>query len=337
MFQDTLGQPKAVRFLNRSFENGRLAHAYLFKGPEGVGKKTTAKQFAAALLCKAGNPEGPCGSCSCCVQFASGNNPDFLHIRPQGAAIKIDQVRKLKKELGYPPLESPRRVILLEDVHTMRREAGNSLLKLLEEPPPDNILLLTAIDAEPVLPTILSRCQTIPFFPLPLNLAAQIIARQNSSLTDEEAEHLARLAGGCPGIARTFDTADLLPKYTEVITSFIEPGARQADRVEKALTMAKDCAELKEGLEQLLDLLRLFLKETMLAHLHGTGDDKSPQTGDRTVLLARERWNLTQLSDKIQVIDFVTKALARNCNRLMACEVLFLKLLSEKNSTGTLY
>ena len=132
MFAKTLGQPKAVKLLSRAIENRRLAHAYLFTGPEGVGKKTTANQFSAALLCKDENLDGPCSTCSSCIQFSSGNNPDFLRIQPQGATIKIDQVRELKKALGYPPLESPRRVILLEDVHTMRREAGNSLLKLLE-------------------------------------------------------------------------------------------------------------------------------------------------------------------------------------------------------------
>ncbi len=221
MFSDTLGQPKAVSLLSRALANKRLAHAYLFSGPEGVGKKTTAWQFTAILLCKTEDTSEPCGTCSSCIQFSSNNNPDFLHVKPQGATIKIDQVRSLKKSLSYPPLDAPRRVILLEDVHTMRREAGNSLLKLLEEPPPDNILLLTADDSEPLLSTIISRCQTVPFYPLPAELASQIISRQNSSLSADEAQHLAHLSGGCPGVAKSLNTQGVLPTYEKIISCFV--------------------------------------------------------------------------------------------------------------------
>ena len=205
----------------------------------------------------------------------------------------------------------------------MRREAGNSLLKLLEEPPPDNILLLTAIDSEPILPTIVSRCQVIPFYPLPVDLATEIILK-NMDVSGDDALHLAQLSGGCPGLAQTFDTKNLLPTYDAIISSLLEPELSETERVESALSLAVEAAELKEGLEQLFDLLRMFLKEAMITSLNG----KTSSSTDSNVLRARERWNLTQLSDMVQVIDFVTKALARNCNRQMSCEVLFLKLMS---------
>lgn len=322
MFTETLGQSKAVALLSNALKNDRLAHAYLFTGPEGVGKATTARQFAATLLCSSNTTDGPCGSCNTCQQFASGNNPDFLHIRPQGATIKINQVRDLKKTIGFPPLESPCRVILLDEVHTMRREAGNSLLKLLEEPPPDNILLLTAIDSEPILPTIVSRCQVIPFYPLSTELAAEIIQR-NMDMSGEDAMNLARLTGGCPGLARTFNTEKLLPIYEEIISSLLQSDLEDAEQIETALALARETADLKDGLEQLFDLLRLFFKESMAACLDR---QRVPSTGSN-VLRARERWNLAQLSDMVQVIDFMAKALARNCNRQMVCEVLLLKLM----------
>ncbi|GAB4335448.1 MAG: DNA polymerase III subunit delta' [Desulfobulbaceae bacterium] len=329
LFEDVLGQQKATGLLSRALEGNRLAHAYLFSGPEGVGKRMTAARFAGALLCDADeNKTKPCGRCRSCIQFAAGSSPDFLRIVPQGATIRIDQVRELKKSLGYPPLESPRRVVLLEDAHTMRREAANSLLKLLEEPPPDNILLLTALDSEPLLPTILSRCQVIPFYPLDPDAAARIIAGHDPSLTGEKAARLARLTGGCPGLARDFEAAELLPVYDEVIDALVDRYEGEAARVERALAVAGHTAELKDNLEALLDLLRFFFRDCMLAMLRD-GAGKEEITSDHRAHRARELWNLEQVSDKVQVIDFVTKALARNCNRLMACEVLMLSLLCE--------
>ena len=118
--------------------------------------------------------------------------------------------------------------------------------------------------------------------------------------------------------------------YEKIINCLLDPGDIQADRVESALSLALEAAVLKEDLDQLFDLLRLFFKKSMLASLHGSDKKSNQQQVDANILRARERWNLEQLSDKVQVIDFVAKTLARNCNRQMACEVLFLKLLSIK-------
>ena len=315
------GQHKAITLLSRAITSGRLAHAYLFAGPDGVGKTTAARALAAVLLCR--KPDGlePCGSCPSCIKFASGNHPDLLEIKPNGAAIKIDQIREMKKALTFSPFESKQRVVLIEDVHTMRREAGNSLLKILEEPPPDNILILIGATSSGLLDTITSRCQVIPFSPLPLDAAASLISMHRPELSPEDCTTLAALADGCPGQALALETEGTLPLYTTLLRSWLSPPASRARRVEQALSLAMTLAEAKESLDPLLMLLRIFLKDAMAARTNSRALSFSPE-----VLQARERWNLERLSAKMSAIDLAEQALARNCNRGLTCEVLLLDL-----------
>jgi DNA polymerase-3 subunit delta' len=320
-FSEILGQTKALTLLSRALTSGRLAHAYLFAGPDGVGKTTVARDLAAVLFCRQPQADRSCGCCPGCLKFQSDNHPDFVRIRPEGAAIKIDQIRSLKKALNFSPFESKQRIVLLEDVHTMRREAGNSLLKVLEEPPPDNLLILVGNTTGSILPTIVSRCPVIPFAPLPLSLAAEIIHRHKPEVDMEGSMALAALADGCPGQALNIETEGMLALYYKLIDQMVDNAGSRADRVEKVLALAAEMAESKEGIELLLALLRIFLKNCMAAATSVTCTTFSPE-----VLRTRERWNLQQLSAKMAAIDLSEQALARNCNRGLTSEVLLLDL-----------
>ena len=130
-----LGQEKAKKMLRRAVRGNRLSHAYLFRGPAGVGKKTLARAFGNYLNCQnPTNGQDACASCQSCHKLKSGNHPDLLVVEPEGVSIKIKQIRELKHALTFPPFEANYRIVLITDVHAMRREAANSLLKILEEP-----------------------------------------------------------------------------------------------------------------------------------------------------------------------------------------------------------
>lgn len=320
-FAELLGQNKAITLLTRAVTSGRLAHAYLFAGPDGVGKNTAARALASVLLCR--NPNGlePCGTCPGCRKYLSGNHPDLLRIQPEGAAIKIDQIREMKKALSFSPFESRQRVVLIEDVHTMRREAGNSLLKVLEEPPANNLLILIGSTAGALLDTIVSRCQVIPFAALPIALAATVIHRHRPELDQEHCRTLAALADGCPGQALALETEGTLALYEKLLERWLNPPRARGQQVEQALTLALEVAEAKEGMEPLLRLLRIFLKNVMAART-----DATAFPFPREVMQARERWNLARLSAKMTAIDLAEQALARNCNRALTSEVLLLDL-----------
>lgn len=316
-----LGQNKAVTLITRAIESGRLAHAYLFAGPDGVGKTTLALEMAALLLCQNPVNEGACHVCPSCQKLRTGNHPDLLRLKPDGASIKIDQIRSLKQALAYPPFESRLRVVVLEETQAMRREAANSLLKLLEEPPPGNLLILIGNTAGSLLDTIVSRCQLIPFTALSGETTTAIIRARKPELSAIDAQALAALADGCPGQALALDAEAVLTFYRQLLAALLTGGGSQASRVETALQLATELAQYREGLDTLFNLLRLFFKNAMQAVMAPPGS-----TLTQELLQARERWNLTQLSAKMAAIDLMEQALARNCNRTLAGEVLLLDL-----------
>ena len=316
-----LGQNKAVTLITRAIESGRLAHAYLFAGPDGVGKTTLALEAAALLLCRNPVAGGACQVCPSCQKLRTGNHPDLLRLKPDGATIKIDQIRSLKRALTYPPFESRLRVVVLEETQAMRREAANSLLKLLEEPPPDNLLILIGNTAGSLLDTIISRCQLIPFTALSGETTTAIIQTKKPELSPADAQALAALADGCPGQALALDAESVLAFYRRLLAALLTGSNNQASSIETALQLAMELAQYREGLDTLFNLLRLFFKNAMHAVMTSPGSTLTPE-----LLQARERWNLTQLSAKMAAIDLMEQALARNCNRTLAGEVLLLDL-----------
>lgn len=320
-FTQLLGQDKAKRLLSRSLAAGRVPHAYIFKGPEGVGKRLFARGLAAAVNCRDKERIGACGICSSCKKFRSMNHPDFQAISPEKGVIKIDQIRRLTKELSYPPYESTMRVVVLEDVQTMRREAANSLLKTLEEPPENNLLILTAEASQEILATLTSRCQVVPFGRLSVDDTVTILVQQG--VERETALLLARLSEGSPGKALLFHKTEMIDLWRKLV-SFLSDKAIDADRdVGELLHLAENMASLKEELPSLLGLLKIWLKDLLLG---GVEDGAETEKGTLSVKICNSSEFFTKLHAKLHAIDRAERELARNCNRNLVCEVLLFKL-----------
>lgn len=150
------------RFLTRVLLSGSPSHAYLFFGSSRSSKEAQAKIFAQTLLCEKGGTE-PCQTCLACKKVVTQNHPDFRVIVPDGDKIKIGQIRAVKREAQYGPLERPWKIFIIPESESLTEEAAQSMLKLLEEPPPKVIFILTAPHPSSLLPTMASRCQWIPF------------------------------------------------------------------------------------------------------------------------------------------------------------------------------
>jgi DNA polymerase III subunit delta' len=326
VFQGCWGRRKAKKLIRRALTSERMPHALLFRGPDGVGKQLFARGMAAAINCRGGDRGEACGTCPSCRKFRSGNHPDFLVISPDRGAVKIEQIRQLCQALSYPPYESETRVVLLEDVHGMRAEAANSLLKTLEEPPADNLLILTADSSREVLPTITSRCQVVPFYNLDQDDTVQILLAKEDGLDRETAELLARLSEGSPGRARLLLKTEMVAVMKKVVAVISDP-ALDADRDAGALLQtAAMMAELKDNLPPLLGLLRIWLRDQLMRACGlPKGMGESADTVDREVG-GVTNWGADRLFAQLQAINRAEQELARNCNRTLVCEVLLFKL-----------
>jgi DNA polymerase-3 subunit delta' len=325
-FKFLLGHEKAKSLLLEAAANNKLGHAYLFRGPAGVGKKRAALTLAATLNCKNPEQHDACGHCSSCRKYGSGNHPDLLLVSPDGAAIKIGQVRELKHQLAFAPLEAKTRVIILEDVHTMRREAANSLLKTLEEPAPDNLLILTADQAGDILPTLLSRCQLIPFGPLDHSDMARLLMRENE-IPESQALALAAAAEGSLGRARLLLGENLLLLRQELVEHLLIEQNNPAETIPRVLRLSDKCAALKENIYEFLSLLRLWYRDLVLIAAgapHASAANKDLVSCLET---AKERWSMAQLHERLRLLDRAERQLLRNCSRTLVLETLFFDLI----------
>ena len=231
--------------------------------------------------------------------------------------IKIDQIRKLTRELSYPPYESIMRVVVLEDVHTMRREAANSLLKTLEEPPENNLLILTAEASQEILATLTSRCQVVPFSQLRIADTIAILLQQG--IDRETAQILARLSEGSPGKALLFQKTEMIGLWRKLVSFLSDPAVDPDRDVGELLLLAENMAALKEELSSFLGLLKIWLRDLLLDN---APENKESQDGRVSV----KNWNSTALFAKLKAVDRADKELLRNCNRNLVCEVLLFKL-----------
>jgi len=166
-FDEVIGQPVIVQTLKNAIKNNRLAHAYLFSGPRGTGKTSTARILAKALNCKEGPTPNPCGKCENCEKIRSGHSVDVIEI-DAASNRGIDEIRELRERVRYAPLEGRYKVYIIDEVHMLTAEAFNALLKTLEEPPSHTIFVLATTELQKVPLTIASRCQRLDFARLKL-------------------------------------------------------------------------------------------------------------------------------------------------------------------------
>ena len=191
-FSEVVGQTHVVKTLQNAIESGRIAHAYLFSGPRGVGKTTMARILAKALNCEKGPAPEPCNECSICKEIGSGYSTDVLEI--DGASnTHVDNIRELRESVKYSPSRGRFRIYIIDEVHMLSSHAFNALLKTLEEPPPHVIFVFATTEPHKIPATIHSRCQRFEFRRIPTRVVAEKlkeIADAEGIAIDDEAVYL---------------------------------------------------------------------------------------------------------------------------------------------------
>jgi DNA polymerase-3 subunit delta' len=201
------GHDAALNTFRTTIARGRLGQAYLFVGPDGIGKRLFARELAKAVLCE--HPPGPldaCDHCPACAQVEAGTHPDVFALRtPEGKhELPVDEMRAFCTQMSLKPTRGHRKIGIVEDADDFNLESANSFLKTLEEPPPGSMLILLATTADRQLPTILSRCQVVRFSPLgPADLRAVLL--DNGVEEPSQLDRLVRLGAGSPAAALTLN------------------------------------------------------------------------------------------------------------------------------------
>ena len=253
-FDAVLGQHQAIQHLRTALRSGHLAHAYLFSGIEGIGKCTAAVAFAKALNCLT-HADDFCDNCVSCRKTEKHLHPDFFFIEPEKNIIKIEQVRDIQKKTIFKPMEGRKKVVIIDQAEKLNLHAANCLLKTLEEPPDDTVLILVASTAIPLLPTILSRCQSIRFAPLGSEAISSFLERRGSS---GDLGFIAALAQGSIKRALSLFETEFLSRRKELIQFLV---AGSAGSCEPLLHLAKAATEDQQELPQILEFLQTWYRD----------------------------------------------------------------------------
>ena len=321
-FKDILGHQRPIILLQRAIKNEKVVNSYLFLGNEGIGKKYVALQFAKALNCLGKESEGgdACDHCSSCKKIDHALHPDVLVIEPEGQYIKVDQVRQMQRQLAYKPYEGRHRVCILTAADRMAPYIPNTLLKTLEEPPLHTVIILLANSSRFILPTILSRCQTIRFNPLPIPLLSKWLI-EGKGLNEAEAHLLASLSEGSPGKAleiqeeiRQIPREELLKQWVGLKTLSVE----KMDRWIQSLSPHR------ENLLLIIEVAKTLLRDLVVVKTSKEGSKLiHSDLLDAMEKLARE-WSLASLLNRIETLHQTILAIRSNANMPLALEVAML-------------
>jgi len=329
-FSDIVGQEAPIGRIRRALAVGRTPHAYLFTGPEGVGKMTTALALAKALNCIGRGSDQTygddfCDNCVACKKIERGGHPDVSIIEPaESKVIKIDRVRELQRGFQYGAFEGRSRVAMIDGAEQMNISSANALLKTLEEPPAGAMVVLVTTALDRLLPTIVSRCQTLRFGSIPQAEIRDFLTARDG-IERKRASLAAALSNGSLGRALQFEER---PEFFEEIRPRWLRQIAEVTQTDTAglFALARELAKDRERLADFFDFTLLFLRDAMM--IRETGSDRlvgNVDLLDEVKELAGSCKTYAILS-AARAVEETAEAVKANANRNLALETMMLSL-----------
>jgi DNA polymerase-3 subunit delta' len=319
---EIIGHEKQIETLRQSLLNGRLHQAYLFIGPDGIGKRTVALALAQTIHC-AELESDFCGACGSCRAIQTGNHADFriLEPLPNKKDISIQQVRELEKALSLRSFSGRQKVAIIDPATLMNWPAQNALLKTLEEPPQGCVLILIASNAGGLLPTVRSRAFALSFAPLPRELIVRFLISRKGK-TREQADFLAALAMGSLGAVSKIDNEKMIENRLEWMETLV---SLRAGDYRGALNAAEALARNREETLSFLEWAGLWYRDLLtfrIAHAPNqvVNIDMLPQIEEQSAVIEED-----DLFSMLSKAGEASQLIQRNLNRRMVLEDLLLR------------
>jgi DNA polymerase-3 subunit delta' len=338
-FKNIIGHERPIRILKTTLRRNNIAHAYLFYGEEGIGKRLVAKALAQAANCDVAKPLGEkladdaCGECSSCLHIEAETHPDFIAVEPEGTMIKIGQIRTLHEQIQLKPMAGRYRFVILNEAESMNEEAANALLKGLEEPPGQTVLVLVTSKPYAMLPTIVSRCQKIRFTPL-TDQQVIMLLKQKKSYEPSQLGRVVALSMGRIGLALETDPKSLEAEWLKFRQIF---RCDSSGDMGELLALAQEYAQDRESTQRAIQWIGLLLRDLLMIKVQSKpssvlmGSSSPPEAGE--LLKTATELDVEELMAFASLVHWIWKALARNINRQLALEVLLMQIrntLSQK-------
>ena len=327
-FDKIKGQDSVIDAFRNACRNDRLAGAYIFTGPEGVGKLLFAKELAKYLFCRNRN-EDSCGECLSCRKVETGNHPDFsiLQTGKTEQQIKIKSIQELQRWLYLKPLESNKKIFVVNDAHKMNEESSNRFLKSFEEPPEDSIIILITHNPAMILPTIQSRAVIVNFKPLDEKTIEEILMGEKG-LSPENASFIARLSGGSLSKAKALTERDFEPRKNWITARLFSIGKEDNfDLAQDLSTLCKTAdgvrQQLRDGVLEMLDMMILFCRWMLTAQI---GKDGAQGSSPGFIPSAGRIFSQIQLEKIIMELTNAGRYISLNANIMITLANMFYRI-----------
>jgi len=289
-FTQIIGHTGIINHLQNAIRTGKVSHAYIFHGEEGMGKKTLAMSFAKALQCQ-DKGINPCNKCKSCIQAESGNHPDIIWITHEKASIGVDDIRtQINADIKIKPYQSRYKIYIIDSADKMTESAQNALLKTIEEPPDYAIILLLSCNASQLLPTILSRCVILNLKPINKQLIKEFLMMKHH-IPDYKAEVAAGFSGGNVGKAINYASSEEFDTRKEDILHIL----RYIDEMElhEIISGIKTISDNKSYIFDYIDIMLLWFRDVLMLKA----------TNDPNLLLFKDEYQIIRKQANIRSYD----------------------------------